>query len=180
MILAPFCVYDPDLKASFIEIELAESVDLRKYETHDGSDRYSGNHENYLATKAKKSFFIVPFEDDEDEPKPVVKLSEEERKQDEIRFWNEKRFRDLKYAPHPSRSRSYIMHLGYRSVPHVPATRQIDWTFVQMLRKITDVSRQIRSEFSREFWKRTWIDCASRDLTRHLFYARSCKIVQQP
>lgn len=55
MLLAPFCVYDSWLRASFIEIELRELTDYQKYERDDELDRSSGGYEYLSICKGREN-----------------------------------------------------------------------------------------------------------------------------
>lgn len=56
------------------------------------------------------------------------------------------------------------MNLSYGSVPRISGTYQIDWSMIQLLRNVSNVSPHARHEFGKELWKRTSIDCASEEL----------------
>ncbi|KAG4439646.1 hypothetical protein IFR05_004843 [Cadophora sp. M221] len=143
-LLGPFHSSDDKSKATHIQIQVERFYGPFDYERY-----ISGTYEDYV----EKSCHAPTFDDE-------FFQTPEKRWSDKLEFEREKWVKIQLGKSHPLRSGRYTIscdpYFSERS-----ATK--DWSMIRLVRDMSHVSRQIRTEFSVAFWTRVSIICPESD-----------------
>jgi len=84
-------------------------------------------------------------------------MTEQELKAGQIVFEEEKRLEELQNTPHPSRSSPYLMTCYAPLRTGQPSG--VDWSMLELLRKLSNVSAILRYELGAILWSKASINC---------------------
>ncbi|KAE9381870.1 hypothetical protein N431DRAFT_458425 [Stipitochalara longipes BDJ] len=137
VLLVQFFEFDYDVKTELIKIKLDHFCNYRNLPAN---NLYSGDYDNYLSIISQSSGMWQDNDLFAGAPK------------DKSIFEKEKRLDELRNAPHPHRSQPYLMSC----TPRIPGGgKKVDWSMIDLIRKLSNVSRRLRYELGEVFWTNT-------------------------